>query len=165
MLLFYSYLQNWSDKDITEELAQFHNNDENFSDFSSEDDEFQSQGPSEKSKSKIKKKVKKDTQRKLLTYEIFERDIWMKINKKGTNCHASLVWTEIRSFIKGSFAALDSPKGHLNLKQYKEIGRKMAPLFQDDRDLIYEMFELYENVKKNSHYVDEGDVTFNLFHR
>lgn len=135
MLLFYSYLQNWSDKDITEDLAQFHNNDENFSDFSSEDDEFQSQGPSEKSKSKIKKKVKKDTQRKLLTYEIFERDIWMKINKKGTNCHASLV------------------------------GRKMAPLFQDDRDLIYEMFELYENVKKNSHYVDEGDVTFNLFHR
>lgn len=88
----------------------------------------------------------------------------MKI-KKGTNCHASLVWTEIRSFIKGSFSALNSPKGHLTLDQYKEIGRKMAPVFQDDRDLIYDMFQSYERVKKNYHYVDEGDVTFNFYHR
>lgn len=88
----------------------------------------------------------------------------MKI-KKGTNCHASLVWTKIRSFIKGSFPALDSPEGHLTLDQYKEIGRKMAPVFQDDRDLIYDMFQSYEHVKKNCHYVDEGDVTFNFYHR
>ncbi|XP_052678700.1 uncharacterized protein LOC128159600 isoform X4 [Crassostrea angulata] len=157
-------LVDWSDKNNTEDLAQFHNNDDNFSDFSSEDDEFQSEGPSEKFKSRNKLKFKKHTQRKLLTYEIFERDIWMKI-KKSTTCHASLVWTEVRSFIKGSFAALNSSKGHLTLEQYKEIGKKVAPLFQDDRELIYEMFKSYERVKKHSHYIDEGDVTFNLFHR
>lgn len=163
-LFFQNFLQDWSDKNNTEDLAQFHNNDDNFSDFSSEDDEFQSEGPSEKFKSRNKLKFKKHTQRKLLTYEIFERDIWMKI-KKSTTCHASLVWTEVRSFIKGSFAALNSSKGHLTLEQYKEIGKKVAPLFQDDRELIYEMFKSYERVKKHSHYIDEGDVTFNLFHR
>lgn len=52
LLLFFLnvYLQDWSDKDNNEDLAQLHNNDENFSDFSSEDDEFQSQGPFEKLK-------------------------------------------------------------------------------------------------------------------
>lgn len=128
-LFFQNFLQDWSDKNNTEDLAHFHNNDDNFSDFSSEDDEFQSEGPSEKFKSRNKLKFKKHTQRKLLTYEIFERDIWMKI-KKSTTCHASLVWTEVRSFIKGSFAALNSSKGHLTLEQYKEIGKKWHHYFK-----------------------------------
>jgi hypothetical protein len=43
-----------------------------------------------------------------------------------------LVLQEIVSYIKGSAEAMDSPEGHLSLKQYLDVGRKRAPNFSSE---------------------------------
>ena len=45
--------------------------------------------------------VKKRDPRREVTYEVFAHELWTKINKKAkVEYHASLVWTEIQSFIE-----------------------------------------------------------------
>ena len=52
------------------------------------------------------------------------------------NYHPSLVWTEIMSFIKGSFAALSQQRGFLDKDNYEQLGRKQAPNFTGSRDKV-----------------------------
>ena len=52
------------------------------------------------------------------------------------NYHPSLVWTEITSFIKGSFAALSQRRGFLDKDSYDQLGRKQAPNFTGSRDKV-----------------------------
>jgi hypothetical protein len=52
------------------------------------------------------------------------------------NYHPSLVWTEIMSFIKGSFASLTKRKGFLDKDSYQQLGRKQAPNFTGSRDKV-----------------------------
>ena len=78
-------------------------------------------------------------QRKEVSYEIFLQ-LWPEINKPHSGYHPSLVWTEIISFIKGSFEALNTPKGYLSKEQYIDIGRKRAPNFNGERDKVKTIF-------------------------
>ena len=84
-----------------------------------------------------------------MSYDRFERDIWPAIRAKAcsksssksdyfggvepaslaTQIHASLIWTEILSFIKGSVEGLLSPNGFLAYDQYRDLGKKRAPNF------------------------------------
>jgi hypothetical protein len=57
---------------------------------------------------------------------------------KQVNYHPSLVWTEIMSFIKGSFASLTKRKGFLDKDSYQQLGRKQAPNFTGSRDKVRE---------------------------
>ncbi|CAL1532830.1 unnamed protein product [Lymnaea stagnalis] len=98
------------------------------------------------------------------TYEVFAHEIWPKI-KKESKFHPSLVWTEIVSFIKGSYEALECSEGYLNKEQYISIGRKRAPNFDGDRPLIYEIFQRYQNYLKKNHLFDEADVVFHIYGR
>ena len=52
------------------------------------------------------------------------------------NHHPSLVWTEIMSFIKGSFAALSQWRGFLDKDSYEKLGRKQAPNFTGSRHKV-----------------------------
>ena len=67
----------------------------------------------------------------LVIENITHGDIVLKVDY-----HPSLVWTEINSFIKGSFKALTSPQGYLDKKEYQEVGRKEAPNFTADREKV-----------------------------
>ena len=104
----------------------------------------------------------------LVSYSVFETRLWPKMckKKKHVNFHPSLVWMEIRSFIKGSYEALHTKKGHLSLESYQEIGKKRAANFTADcREAIYKLFLSYEKVKRSSNMFDENDLVFHLYHR
>ena len=102
-----------------------------------------------------------------VSYTTFENLLWSKMckKKKHVDFHPSLVWMEIRSFIKGSYEALHTESGHLRLENYKKIGQKRAPNFTADRDAIYKLFEAYERVKRSSNMFDKSDLVFHLYHR
>eukprot|EP00961_Rhodomonas_salina_P237629 3212113-Rhodomonas_salina.1 len=71
---------------------------------------------------------------------------------------------EIHSYIKGSNAALETPTGKLSREEYLKLGAKMAPNFKGlgsnermeelpgdrtgHRDLVYKLFEAYEEERK-----------------
>ncbi|XP_046565526.1 TPR and ankyrin repeat-containing protein 1-like [Haliotis rubra] len=102
--------------------------------------------------------------RKEVTYEVFASTIWPKIKKKA-KYHPSLVWTEIMSFIKGSFEALATSEGHLSEKDYIEVGRKKAPNFSGVRETVYQVFERYDHFKKQNLLFDEADLVSDIFKR
>ena len=102
-----------------------------------------------------------------VSYTTFENQLWPKMckKKKRLDFHPSLVWMEIRSFIKGSYEALHTKNGHLSLESYQEIGLKRAPNFTADRETIYKLFVSYERVKRSCNMFDENDLVFRLYHR
>ncbi|RUS88132.1 hypothetical protein EGW08_004094, partial [Elysia chlorotica] len=109
---------------------------------------------------------KKTYLRRECTFEIFANEVWPKISKKAKmDCHPSLVWTEIVSFIEGSFEALSSDGGHLNKEVYQTLGRKRAPNFSGDRSKVYDAFELYRKYKQDHHLFDESDLVYNIYKR
>uniref|UniRef100_A0A8C4N7W2 Uncharacterized protein n=1 Tax=Eptatretus burgeri TaxID=7764 RepID=A0A8C4N7W2_EPTBU len=57
------------------------------------------------------KEDKKEDSRKLVTYETFTCDIWPAMIKGKQMCNPSLVWMEIKSFLKGSVEATEQPAG------------------------------------------------------
>ncbi|XP_057314279.1 uncharacterized protein LOC130655524 isoform X2 [Hydractinia symbiolongicarpus] len=101
-----------------------------------------------------------------VTYDVFSKEIWPKISKEKKNdCHPSLVWMEIKSFIKGCVESFLNETGILSMEEYQEIGRKRAPNFTGDRESVYAMFSQYEKAKKSLGYFDEMDVHFNIYKR
>ena len=109
---------------------------------------------------------KKRDPRREVTYEVFVHELWPKMNKKlQLDCHATLVWMEIRSFIQGSFEALMSEMGYLSLDEYLLLGRKRAANFNSDRSVIYDLYKEYRRLKQNLLMYDENDVVFHLYHR
>ena len=104
--------------------------------------------------------------RREVTYEIFVHELWPKMNKKQqVDCHATLVWMEIRSFIQGSFEALLSDTGYLSLDEYLLLGRKRAANFSSDRSAIYDLYREYRRLKQNLAMYDENDLVYHLYHR
>ena len=110
---------------------------------------------------------KKRRPTKEVTYEVFAYEIWPSISKisKNQSCHASLVWMEIKSFIKGSAEAFLNESGFLTKDQYVQIGKKRAPNFNGDREVIYSLFLAYRKKMSSLNYFDEMDVCFNVFKR
>ena len=109
---------------------------------------------------------KKRDPRREVTYEVFVHELWPKMNKKlQLDCHATLVWMEIRSFIQGSFEALMSEVGYLSLDEYLALGRKRAANFNSDRSAVYDLYKKYRRLKQNLSMYDENDIVHHLYHR
>ena len=138
------------DEDAEDEDAEDDTDDE-------EEDQQVDASTSEQKRSKV-----------LVSYTVFENRLWSKMckKKKHVNFHPSLVWMEIRSFIKGSYEALHTNTGRLSLESYLKIGQKKAANFTAEcREAIYKLFISYERVKKSHHMFDENDLVFHLYHR
>ena len=95
---------------------------------------------------------------------------WPKINSKArggsrSELSPTTVWTEIKSFIKGSVEALDSEGGRLNLDAYKQLGAKRSSMDDSEREIVYELYDRYERLKRRKHCFDEMDFVFNLVSR
>lgn len=97
-----------------------------------------------------------------VTFEVFTNEIWPKMIKGKTSYNPALIWKEIKSFLKGSYEALSSPKGSLTEEAYKKLGRKRSPNFKEDRSKIYSLFCLYQQIRSQKGYFDEEDVLYNL---
>uniref|UniRef100_A0A6J0UIH0 TPR and ankyrin repeat-containing protein 1 isoform X1 n=1 Tax=Pogona vitticeps TaxID=103695 RepID=A0A6J0UIH0_9SAUR len=107
--------------------------------------------------------------RVFVTYGVFAKKIWPEMVKgrhwSGKKYNPALVWKEIKSFLKGSFEAMNSPQGILSKEDYKKLGRKRSPNFKEDRNEIYQLFCLYQQIKSQGNYFDEEDVLHKLFQR
>ena len=98
----------------------------------------------------------------------FCETLWRKVAKgicDVKKVNPLLVWIEIKSFIKGSSQALQTPHGYLSYEEYLDLGHKMAPDFADNRETAYNLFKRYETIKRQNGYFDDGDLVFNLFQR
>ena len=105
--------------------------------------------------------------RREITYEVFQHEIWPKMKKslkEKIDYHPALIWTEIRSFLKGSVQALMTENGFLSLAEYECLGRKRAPNFDADRKVVYELFLHYQRERLRNGMYDTADLVFN-FHR
>ena len=126
--------------------------------------------PEEKEIPTEKKKGQREERdpRREITYHVFQSEIWPKMKKslkEKIDFHPTLVWTEIRSFIKGSAEALVSEKGVLSLEDYESLGRKKAPNFLADRSLVYNLFLVYQRVRSSYRMFDEADLVFSIHRR
>ncbi|VDI43180.1 Hypothetical predicted protein [Mytilus galloprovincialis] len=113
-------------------------------------------------------RMKKVDPRREVTYEVFEDVIWPRIigkfKKHKGKYHPSLVWTEIMSIIKGSYEAIYGGR-FLDKNSYFEIGKKQAPAFVDEREILYSFFLEYEHIRQNKHMFDQTDLVQNLYQR
>uniref|UniRef100_A0A8C5IQJ4 Tetratricopeptide repeat and ankyrin repeat containing 1 n=1 Tax=Junco hyemalis TaxID=40217 RepID=A0A8C5IQJ4_JUNHY len=100
-----------------------------------------------------------------VTYNVFANEIWPKMIKGKSLYNPALVWKEIKSFLKGSFEALNCFGGKLTEEQYKKLGRKRSPNFTEDRSEIYSLFCLYQQIRSQRGYFDEEDLLYNLSRR
>ena len=100
----------------------------------------------------------------------FTEHIWPDISHKCgvRNLDPILVWIEVQSFIKGSKAALQKGAA-LSLKDYLQIGNKMAPNFGNQREKIFTIFKSYEeycqNHRHNVFLFDECDLIHDIYRR
>ena len=120
--------------------------------------------PTEKRK---EQKPQRDLRREI-TYQVFQGEIWpkmVKTFKEKIEFHPTLVWTEIKSFIKGSAESLLSSNGVLSEDDYKSLGKKKASNFTADRSIIYGLFRIYQRVQRTKGLFDEADLVFNIHQR
>ena len=104
--------------------------------------------------------------RREVTYAVFVSELWPRMTKKvKAEYHPTLVWTEIRSFIKGSIEALHTERGFLSLEDYSDLGRKRAPNFSADREVVYTLFRVYQQTKCSLRMFDEADVVHQIYSR
>ena len=118
-------------------------------------------------RSRAQGKEERDPRREI-TYQLFQAEIWPKMKKSSKekiDYHPTLVWTEIRSFIKGSAEALLSENGVLSLEDYESLGKKKAPNFSADRKVVYDLFCVYQRVHSSNRMFDEADLVFNIHKR
>jgi hypothetical protein len=84
----------------------------------------------------------------------------------GTECIDPLVvWTNIRSFIKGSMEALGSEGGYLSKEEFLALGKKRYRLSEDQRETIYNIFERYRDFMDANELWDENDRIVALLRR
>ncbi|XP_068526771.1 TPR and ankyrin repeat-containing protein 1 isoform X2 [Anas acuta] len=103
--------------------------------------------------------------RTFVTYDVFANEIWPKMVKGKSLYNPALVWKEIKSFLKGSFEALNCTGGKLTEEGYKKLGLKRSPNFTEDRSEIYRLFDLYQQIRSQRSYFDEEDLLYNLSQR
>ena len=138
------------------------------SDEQKDEEVAKSEENNEESKETRKEAKSKRDPRREITYQVFQNEIWPKMNKtlkEKDDYHPTLVWTEIISFIKGSDEALVTEDGFLSLEGYESLGRKKAPNFCADRKVVYELFHEYQHQLLRNGMFDEADLVFNIHQR
>ena len=161
-------IDGWAEEDNHLQFIPATESDEESDD--EEDDDVPGIGKgNEETKERRKEAAKEERDpRREITYQVFQAEIWPKMKKSSKekiDYHPTLVWTEIRSFIKGSAEALLSENGVLSLDEYESIGKKKAPNFSADRKVVYDLFLVYQRVHSSNRMFDEADLVFNIHRR
>ena len=76
-----------------------------------------------------------------------------------------IVWTNIRSFIKGSMEALGNENGFMSEEQYMALGRKRCRFSDEQRTEIYKIFQKYQEFMDFSQCWDDNDRLIALLRR
>ncbi|KAI8900130.1 hypothetical protein BC833DRAFT_311271 [Globomyces pollinis-pini] len=106
----------------------------------------------------------------IVTFEKFITQYFPRISDALTSKYsASIVWTEIQSYIKGSISIVknsDLSRQYLPLEEYITLSQcRVSVLNDSDRKNIYQIWQAYERLKRLNHQYDIADLTINVYHR
>ncbi|KAG1825456.1 uncharacterized protein BJ212DRAFT_276627 [Suillus subaureus] len=93
-----------------------------------------------------------------VTYAVFEKQYWPHF-PFTKNLSSWLVFSEFMGIIKGSEQALAFPNGFLDRPCYLGLSHRSYPIFANQRDALYDMFEIYRKFKKQKRHFDVADRT------
>ncbi|KAK6931708.1 DNA2/NAM7 helicase-like, C-terminal, partial [Dillenia turbinata] len=104
---------------------------------------------------------------KEVNFNKFSLTYWPHFNTKLTkNLDPSIVFTEIISHIKGGLQAGEALDGKLSRESYVLLSDyRVSTLSGMKREMIYDIFEDYENKKMYNGEFDLGDLVIDLHHR
>jgi len=90
-----------------------------------------------------------------MSFPRFKRDFYHSDSSDGLD--ALVVWTNIRSFIKGSIEALQNPARVLSEEDYLDLGKKRCRLSAEQRKAVYSTFVRYDKYMKELGLWDDCD--------
>ncbi len=98
-----------------------------------------------------------------VAFDVFKRRMWSSISRKQqkSSLDPLQVWTQIRSFIKGSYEAAKECRP-LSLEEYLGIAPKRCRLKEEKRRLAYQVFESYQVYLVGEGLWDDMDRTMEL---
>ncbi|KAG2132368.1 hypothetical protein DEU56DRAFT_981701 [Suillus clintonianus] len=95
-----------------------------------------------------------------VTYDVFAKQYWPHFPQGLTKNFSSwLVFSEFMGIIKGSEQTLGFPDGFLDRPSYLGLPFRSNPTFANQRDTLYDMFEIYRKFKKQKRHFDVADRT------
>ena len=158
-------IQGWGEEDNPLQLIPSLETDEESGDEEGEESTENVRDGDVRTKRTGDQKRERDPRREI-TYQVFRSEIWPQMIKSSKiDYHPTLVWTEIRSFIKGSAEALLGGKGVLTENDYMLLGKKKASNLTADRGVVYNLFLIYQRVLSSKRMFDEADLVFNIYQR
>lgn len=83
----------------------------------------------------------------------------------STGIDPLIVWTNIRSFIKGSLEAFRSADNVVSREDFLQFGKKRCRFSEEQRDEIYSVFEKYQVFLKENDMWDDCDRILSLLRR
>lgn len=98
-----------------------------------------------------------------MDYQRFKRDV----HTPTDSVDALIVWSNIRSFIKGSIEAQQKlqPDKILSRSEYMELGKRRCRLPTEQRQTVYEIFQRYNQHMKDNGLWDEMDRAASIIER
>jgi len=98
-----------------------------------------------------------------VTFARFKRDVYGG-DKSGLD--PLVVWTNIRTFIKGSIEATEDPDSIMSRECYlEEVGRKRCRLSSEQREAVYDTFLRYQKYTSELSLWDDCDRVISLLRR
>ena len=99
----------------------------------------------------------------LMDFDGFTRQMGgiLREDKRADELDSLQVWTQIRSFIKGSFEAANAGRP-LSQEEYLELGPRRCRLTTDQRKQAYRLFQRYQNKLEEDDRWDDMDRTIEL---
>ncbi|KAL4069229.1 hypothetical protein J3A83DRAFT_3504128 [Scleroderma citrinum] len=89
-----------------------------------------------------------------VTYEDFEKVYWPRLPKPTKGLAPWLVFSEFMGIIKGSEMALKCPGGILDEQSYTDLSTRAYPVFADQREVLYNIFDSYCRLKRGHDMAD-----------
>ncbi|WJX52816.1 hypothetical protein P8452_38886 [Trifolium repens] len=105
--------------------------------------------------------------KKQVTYERFDSLYWPHFNSQYTKTlDSSRVFTEIVSHIKGGMQSLEPGEGKLSRQDYLSLSEnRSSSLSKQKREIIYDIYQSYENMKMDKGEFDLGDIVADIHRR
>jgi len=97
-----------------------------------------------------------------VTFARFKKDVY---REDDGSVDPLIVWTNIRTFIKGSIEATKSPGSVLPREEYLQLGKKRCRLSLEQREAVYDIFVRYEKYTSESNLWDDCDRITSLLCR
>ena len=94
-------------------------------------------------------------------FQKFKREV----HSSSDGVDALIVWSSIRSFIKGSIQALQQTNRVLSESEYMDLGKRRCRLSREQREVVYKTFLRYDCYMKEHNFWDDMDRVSSIVER